>query len=133
MLTILFLSVFASCKKVPDVHLNGDMSTFIGDKDKIDVKGSLSNGDMKNPTLSVYYIGKTVYVYFQDYLGVCTVTITNARDYEVFEETLYAYPNAEVRCFMGDLPFDRYHIVISNGTDEAEGWFNNFHIVAASH
>jgi hypothetical protein len=24
----------------------------------------------------------------------------------------------------------RYHLVISNGTDEAEGWFNNFKIVA---
>ena len=130
LLSILFLSVLASCKKVPDILLNGDMSTFIGDKDKIDVKGALSNGDMRNPSLSVYYIGKTVYVYFHDYLGVCTVTITNSRDYKVFEEQLYAYPNAEVRCFMGDLPFDRYHIVISDGTDEAEGWFNNYRIVA---
>jgi hypothetical protein len=31
---------------------------------------------------------------------------------------------------MGDQPLSRYHLVISNGTDEAEGWFNNFKIVA---
>lgn len=128
-LSIIFLTVPASCKKVPEYYLYGNESTFIGDKDKIDVKGSLSNGDMKGSKLSVYYIGKTIYVYFHDYLEMCTVTITNSRDYKVFEEKLYAYPNAEVRCFMGDFSRDRYHITISDGTEEAEGWFNNYRIV----
>jgi hypothetical protein len=31
---------------------------------------------------------------------------------------------------MGDQPVSRYHLVISNGIEKAEGWFNNFRIVA---
>ena len=31
---------------------------------------------------------------------------------------------------MGDEPLNRYHLVINNGTDEAEGWFFNFRFAA---
>ena len=113
-----------SCMKEPYVN------TLIGDKDKIDIKGSLSNGDMRSPNIEAGYLGKTVYVYFHDYMGLCTVIISNAQDSIIFREEQPTYPNAEVRFFMGDQPRGRYHLVISNGTDEAEGWFNNFRIVA---
>ena len=113
-----------SCKKEPTDN------TLIGDKDKIDIKGSLSNGDMRHPNIEAGYLGKTVYVYFHDYMGYCTVTLSNAQDSILFQEETPTHPNVSVRYYMGDLPMGRYHLVISDGTDEAEGWFNNFRIVA---
>ena len=37
--------------------------------------------------------------------------------------------NTGTQFYMGDLPLTRYRLHITNGTDEAEGWFNNFKIV----
>jgi len=123
--TIAIIAFMASsCRKEPTYN------SLIGDKDKIDVKGSLMGGDMRHPNIEAGYLGKTVYVYFHDYMGYCTVTISNVQDSILFQEEMPTYPNAEVRYFMGDQPLGRYHLVISNGTDEAEGWFNNFRIVA---
>ena len=125
LIATLFIALIAtSCSKHPDI------TDLIGDKDKIDIKGSLSNGDMRNPNIEAGYIGKTVYVYFHDYMGVCTVTISNTQDSIIFSQEQPTFPYAEVRFFMGELPLGRYHLVISDGTDEAEGWFNNFRIVA---
>ena len=103
---ILFVTLItASCSK--PVNPNN----LIDDKNKIDIKGSLSNGDMRYPNIEAGYWGKTVYVYFHDYMGECVVSISNRQDHVIFCDS-------------------RYHLVISNGTDEAEGWFNNFKIVA---
>ena len=121
---LFFILTLASCNKGIEYY------SLIDDKDKIDIKGSLSNGDMRRPNIEAGYFGKTVYVYFHDYMGVCTVTISNAQDSVLFCEETPTFPNAEVRYFMGDLPMARYHLVISDGTDTAEGWFNNFRLVA---
>ena len=121
---VLFVALItASCSKKPDP------TDLIDDKDKIDIKGSLSNGDMRSPNIEAGYLGKTVYVYFHDYMGVCTVTIRNAQNSVIFSQEQPTYPNAEVRYYMGDQPLSRYHLVISNGIEKAEGWFNNFRIV----
>ena len=125
LIAILFATLItASCSKKPDP------TDLIDDKDKIDIKGSLSNGDMRYPNIEAGYLGKTVYVYFHDYMGVCTVTISNAQNSVIFSQEQPTYPNAEVRYYMGDQPLSRYHLVISNGIEKAEGWFNNFRIVA---
>ncbi len=116
--------IVTSCRKEPGTN------NLIDDKDKIDIKGSLSNGDMRHPNIEAGYLGKTVYVYFHDYMGYCTVTLSNAQDSILFQEETPTHPNASVRYYMGDLPLGRYHLAISDGTDEAEGWFNNFRIVA---
>ena len=125
LIAILFATLItASCSKKPDP------TDLIDDKDKIDIKGSLSNGDMRSPNIEAGYLGKTVYVYFHDYMGVCTVTIRNAQNSVIFSQEQPTYPNAEVRYYMGDQPLSRYHLVISNGIEKAEGWFNNFRVVA---
>ncbi|MBR4391076.1 MAG: hypothetical protein IKT08_03100 [Bacteroidales bacterium] len=117
------MSMVLSCTKEPF-----DPS-FIDDKNKIDIKGSLSNGDMKNPNIEAGYWGKTVYVYFHDYMGECVVSISDQQDEILFSDTMDTHPEAATRFYMGDQPLGRYHLVISNGTDEADGWFNNYRIV----
>ena len=117
------LLVVSSCMK------QYDHNSLIDDKNKIDIKGSLSNGDMRHPNIEAGYWGKTVYVYFHDYLGECVVSISNKQNHVIFCDTVTTGYDTETRFYMGDQPLSRYHLVISNGTDEAEGWFNNFKIV----
>ena len=117
------LLVVASCSK------QYDHNSLIDDKNKIDIKGSLSNGDMRHPNIEAGYWGTTVYVYFHDYLGECVVSISNKQNHVIFCDTVTTGYDTETRFYMGDQPLSRYHLVISNGTDEAEGWFNNFKIV----
>ena len=125
LIAILFVALItASC------HNGPSPTDLIDDKDKIDIKGSLSNGDMRYPNIEAGYWGKTVYVYFHEYMGECVVSISNRQDQVVFCDTVTTGYDTGTRFYMGDQPLSRYHLVISNGTDEAEGWFNNFHIVA---
>jgi len=120
---VLFVTLItASCKKFEPTDL-------IDDKDKIDIKGSLSNGDMRHPNIEAGYWGKTVYVYFHDYLGECVVSISNRQDHVIFCDTVTSGYNTGTRFYMGDQPLSRYHLVISNGIEKAEGWFNNYRIV----
>ena len=116
--------ITASCSKGPYTN------NLIDDKDKIDIKGSLSNGDMRYPNIEAGYWGKTVYVYFHDYMGECVVSISNRQNHVIFCDTVTSGYDTGTRFYMGDQPLGRYHLVISNGMDEAEGWFNNFRIVA---
>ena len=125
LLAILFVALItSSCSKKPDP------TDLIDDKDKIDIKGSLSNGDMRHPNIEAGYWGKTVYVNFHDYMGECVVSISNKQDHVVFCDTVTTGYNTGTRFYMGDQPLGRYHLVISNGTDEAEGWFFNFRFAA---
>ena len=109
-----------SCTKI----VEGD------DKNKIDIKGSMTNGDMRSPNIEAYMEGNTVWVYFYEDFGDCTISITSRDSSLVTRETIGTYEDASWRYFMGDEPLNRYHLVIDNGTDEAEGWFFNFRFAA---
>lgn len=125
LITILFVTLItASCSKPYNPN------SLIDDKNKIDIKGSMSNGDMRSPNIEAYMEGNTVWVYFYEDFGDCTISITSRDNSLVTCETIGTYEDASWRYFMGDEPLNRYHLVISNGMDEAEGWFNNFRIVA---
>ena len=125
LITILFITLItASCSK--QINPNN----LIDDKDKIDIKGSMSNGDMRSPNIEAYMEGNTVWVYFYEDFGDCTISITSRDSSLVTSETIGIYEDASWRYFMGDEPLNRYHLVIDNGTDEAEGWFFNFRFAA---
>ena len=125
LITILFVTLItASCSK----PYNPD--SLIDDKNKIDIKGSMSNGDMRSPNIEAYMEGNTVWVYFYEDFGDCTISITSRDSSLVTCETIGTYEDASWRYFMGDEPLNRYHLVISNDTDEAEGWFFNFRFAA---
>ena len=124
-IAVLFVALItASCSK------ETSSNNLIDDKNKIDIKGSLSNGDMRHPNIEAGYWGKTVYVYFHEYLGECVVSISNRQNHVIFCDTVSTGYNTGTQFYMGDQPMSRYHLVISNGTDSTEGWFNNFKIVA---
>jgi hypothetical protein len=125
LIAILFVTLItASCSKPYNPN------NLIDDKNKIDIKGSLSNGDMRSPNIEAYMEGNTVWVYFYEDFGDCTISITSRDSSLVTCETIGTYEDASWRYFMGDEPLNRYHLVISNGTDEAEGWFFNFRFAA---
>ena len=118
---LLTLSILVgSCKKVNETD----------DKNKIDIKGTMTNGDMRSPNMEAYMAGNTVWVYFYEDFGDCTISITSRDNTLVTCETISTYEDASWRYYMGDEPLSRYHLVISNGTDEAEGWFFNFRLAA---
>ena len=123
---IIILSIIAvsfltfSCKKVNETD----------DKNKIDIKGSMSNGDMRSPNIEAYMEGNTVWVYFYEDFGDCTISITSRDSVLITSETFKTYPDASWGFFMGDEPLNRYHLIIDNGTDAAEGWFFNFRFAA---
>ena len=122
---VLFVTLItASCRKEPNTN------DLIDDKDKIDIEGSMSNGDMRSPNIEAYMEGNTVWVYFYEDFGDCTISITSRDSSLVTCETIGTYEDASWRYFMGDEPLNRYHLVISNDTDEAEGWFFNFRFAA---
>ena len=123
-LTTILVIIASSCKKGPAIN------SLIGDDKKIDIKGTLMNGDMKNPNIEADFWEKTVYVYFHDELGDCEVSISNTEENVIFRDTIDTYLYSSVGFYMGDQPLGRYHLVISNGIEKAEGWFNNFRIVA---
>ena len=114
------VGITSSCKKEPDPP----------EKNKIDVKGTLMNGDMKHPTLEATFDDKTVKVVFLGEYGDCIVSVENRLDSVIFRDTVQSYPYVTTSFYMGDQPLGRYHLVISNGIEGAEGWFNNFKIVA---
>ena len=117
--------LFSSCRKNPDPNnLDSD------DKSKIDIKGTLMNGDMKNPNIKAEYKGKTLWVTFYEDLGDCIVSVANMQDSVIFCDTVQTCPYASTHFYMGDQPLARYRLHITNGRQGAEGWFNNFKIVA---
>lgn len=114
-----------SCSKEPNINNLND------DKNKIDIKGSLMNGDMKNPNIEAGLIEKTVYVWFNEDMGECVVSISDFKDQIVFCDTILTDSNTTARYYMGDQPLGRYHLVISDGDDKAEGWFIMHRVVVA--
>ncbi len=114
------LVLVCSCDKINDPE----------DKNKIDIKGTLMNGDMRYPNIVATYKDKTLNVEFYDELGECIVSVANKQDSVVFCDTISTYPYASTKFYMGDLPKERYRLHITNGRLEAEGWFNNFRLVA---
>ena len=124
-LTIIFSflalsALVCSCKKPEEPD----------DKNKIDIKGTLMNGDMRHPNIKAEYDEKTVWVGFYDEMGTCTISISNRDSSLVVCDTINTLYDSSWSFYMGDQPLTYYHLVISDGTNEAEGWFFNFRLVA---
>ena len=118
-LTVIVLT-FASCEKQKPMmnYVSGD------DKDKIDLKGSLMKPDMRYVNIYAELLEKTVYVYFNEMVENCAMTLTAKNGDVFFARRVSKQQPATLRIFMGDEPTGDYKLYITNGVDEASGCFH---------
>ena len=118
-LTVIVLT-FASCEKQKPMmnYVSGD------DKDKIDLKGALMKPDMRYVNIYAELVEKTVYVYFNEMVENCAMTLTAKNGDVLFARRVSKQQPATLRIFMGNEPTGDYKLYITNGVDEASGWFH---------
>ena len=123
----LFLSVltvvvlmFVSCEKSRPTmaYVSGD------DKNKIDLKGTLMEPDMRYDNIYAELVGKTVYVYFNETVESCLITLSAKNDDVLFARNVQRQYPATLRIFMENEPTGEYLLYITNGTEEASAWFH---------
>ena len=112
--------MFASCEKSKTMldYVSGD------DKDKIDLKGSLMKPEMRYINIYAELVGEIVYVYFNEPVENCGVTLTTRTGDVLYARRVAKQPIAALRIFMGNEPSSDYKLYITNGVDEASGWFH---------
>ena len=116
---LLIALMFASCEKRPLMqYVSGD------DKDKIDLKGSLMKPDMRYINIYAELVGEIVYVYFNEMVENCAMTLTAKNGDVFFARRVSKQQPATLRIFMGNEPTGDYKLYITNGVDEASGWFH---------
>ena len=118
-----------SCTKDPSFedyyNIFTDSSTpSSGDDKKIDIKGSLMNGDMKHPNIEAWISENTLYVNFNETVENCMILVTTSDGRVVFSRRVAKQYPVPVRIYMGDKPSGDYHLYITNGIKEAEGLFH---------
>ena len=118
-LTVLAL-IFVSCEK------DRPMMQYVSgsDKDKIDLKGSLMKPDMKFDNIYAELVEKVVYVYFNETVENCAMTLTAKNGDVLYARRVSKQQPAALRIFMGNEPTGDYKLFITNGVDEASGWFH---------
>ena len=118
-LTVIVLT-FASCEKQKPMmnYVSGE------DKDKIDLKGALMKPDMRYVNIYAELVEKTVYVYFNEMVENCAMTLTAKNGDVLFARRVSKQQPATLRIFMGNEPTGDYKLYITNGVEEASGWFH---------
>ena len=127
-LAIFFVTVLMtnSCKKFNPFEQHKPTMDYVSgdDKDKIDLKGTLMKPDMRYVNIYAELVDKTVYVYFNEAVEPCLITLSAEN-----EDVLYArnvkkqYP-ATIRIYMENEPTGEYRLYVTNETEEASAWFH---------
>ena len=117
-----------SCSKDPSIDnyyslFMDSSSPNSGDDKKIDIKGSLTNGDMKHPNLEAWLSENTLYVKFNDTINNCMILVFTSGGRVVYSRQVEEQLPGSVRIYMGNKPSDTYRLYITNGRKEAEGNF----------
>ena len=117
-----------SCTKDPSIDDYYDFiaelsSPSSGDDKKIDVKGSLMNGDMKHPNIEAWLSEKTLYVKFNEKMENCMILVFTSGGRMVYSRQVEKQYPGIVRIYMGDKSTDTYRLYITDGRKEAEGKF----------
>ena len=112
--------MFGSCEKSKTMldYVSGS------DKDKIDLKGSLMKDDMRYTNIYAELVGEIVYVYFNEPVENCGITLTTRTGDVLYARRVAKQQMAALRIFMGNEPTGDYKLYITNGVDEASGWFH---------
>ena len=118
-LTIITLMLVSCVKTKPTMEYASGK-----DKDKIDLKGTLMKPDMRYVNIYAELVEKVVYVYFNETVENCAMTLTAKNGDVLFARRVTTQHPATLRIFMGDEPTGDYKLYITNGVDEASGWFH---------
>lgn len=118
-LTIITM-MLVSCEK------NRFMRDYVSgdDKDKIDLKGSLMKPDMKYENIYAELVDGVVYVYFNETVENCAMTLTARSGNVLFARRVSKQQPATLRIYIGEEPTGDYKLYITNGVNEASGWFH---------
>jgi hypothetical protein len=111
------LNLFENSKPTMD-YVSGD------DKDKIDLKGSLMKPDMRYDNIYAELVGKIVYVYFNEAVEPCLITLFAENNDVLYARNVQKQQPATIRIYMENEPTGDYLLYISNGTDRASAWFH---------
>ena len=118
-LTVITLMLVSCVKTKPTMEYASGK-----DKDKIDLKGSLMKPDMKYVNIYAELVEKVVYVYFNETVENCAMTLTAKNGDVLYARRVSKQQPAALRIFMGNEPTGDYKLFITNGVDEASGWFH---------
>ena len=118
-LTVITLMLVSCVKTKPTMEYASGK-----DKDKIDLKGSLMKPDMKYVNIYAELVEKVVYVYFNEMVENCAMTLTAKNGDVLFARRVSKQQPATLRIYIGDEPTGDYKLYITNGADEASGWFH---------
>jgi len=124
-LTVIVM-MFVSCEKFnPFEKPNPTMAYVSGDdKDKIDLKGALIKDDMRYDNIYAELVGKIVYVYFNETVENCLMTLSAENNDVLYARNMKEQYPATIRIYMENEPTGNYRLYITNGTEEASAWFH---------
>lgn len=131
-LLIIIILCTNSCDKEPsyrELFYNSLLAHSDGKEKKVDVKGSLMNGDMKSPNIESWLIDNILYVCFYETVENCMTLVTDNNSNLLFSRRMEKQYPCVVRVFMGNEPTGTYHLYITDGIKTAEG---DFYYVNAS-
>lgn len=131
-LLIIIILCTNSCDKEPsyrELFYNSLLAHSDGKEKKVDVKGSLMNGDMKSPNIESWLIDNILYVCFYETVENCMTLVTDNNGNLLFSRRMEKQYPCVVRVFMGNEPTGTYHLYITDGIKTAEG---DFYYVNAS-
>lgn len=115
-----------TCIKKPsyqELFYDSLLANSDGKEKKVDVKGSLMNGDMKSPNIESWLVNNTLYVCFYETVENCMTLVTDSNGNLLFSRRMAKQYPCVVRVFMGNEPTGIYHLYITDGIKTAEGDF----------
>ncbi len=124
-LTAIILMV-VSCKKFNPFENSKPTLEYVSgnEKDKIDLKGSLLKPDMRYVNIYAELVGKTVYVYFNEAVEPCLMTLSAENGDVIYARNVKKQYPATIRIYMENEPTGEYRLYVTNETEEASAWFH---------
>lgn len=115
-----------SCKKFDPFERHKPTLEYVSgnEKDKIDLKGSLLKPDMRYVNIYAELVGKIVYVYFNEPVEPCLMTLSAENGDVLYARNVKKQYPATIRIYMENEPTGEYRLFVTNETEEASAWFH---------
>ena len=123
---IAIILMVVSCKKFNPFENSKPTMEYVSgnEKDKIDLKGSMIKPDMRYVNIYAELVGKTVYVYFNETVEDCLLTLSAENGDVLYARNVKKQYPATIRIYMENEPTGEYRLYVTNETEEASAWFH---------